>query len=88
MEDGTSESKKEFGKITLPWVSKLRERLNDEVVIPGVGYTGKRYVDIPEVKLFLEPIIEYGYAEEKRITETFGKMLEEAETSGDDDEQQ
>lgn len=55
--------------ITLVWMNKLRERLEEEM------YDGRnqKFKDNIFVKRFIEPILEYGISEEKRITESFNK---------------
>jgi hypothetical protein len=52
--------------ITLVWMDKIRERLKE--------YESKHIVFRVATR-FIQPIIEYGEAEEKRISEAFAKEL-------------
>jgi sulfur transfer protein SufE len=49
-------------KVTLPWMNKIRERLNEK------RSWGTKYRDLLMVREFLEPIIEYGESEEERLS--------------------
>jgi hypothetical protein len=56
--------------MTLPWMNLLRERLSNKMKI-GNYEINQYYSDSKIIMEFIKPIMEYGEAEEKRITEEF-----------------
>ena len=61
-------SKKVDERITLPWMNKIRERLEEPYLI-------KPFKINVDVMNFIKPILDYGNQEEIRITKSFHKDI-------------
>ena len=58
-------------KITLPWMSRIRERIKEYEDLVEAGDIEK--IDMQAYIDFISPVFEWGEKEEKRITEEFEK---------------
>jgi len=56
-------------ELQLPWMRKIRNRLEDKFFEDGSEIF--RFREVERIIEFIKPILEYGEAEEKRIKEMF-----------------